>query len=123
MTKPLEAVHFTSIDDCLKYLGRVSRDFKPVESDDFWRFAHGEIIKTFMAGSQIHQNQVILLKLGLPIVKLDGLYRGMFNIEDLSKIKSELTEEDAKALIPLLLTRPYGGENLLGWKDQPLCVG
>ncbi len=70
MTKPLEAVHFTSIDHCLKYLGRVSRDFKPVESDDFWRFAHGEIIKTFMAGSQIHQNQVILLKLGLPILKL-----------------------------------------------------
>ncbi len=122
-TEPLESVSFQTIDDCLTYLRRVARDKSTIDTDGFRRFAQSEIVKVFMSGSQIHQNQTLLLKLGLPIVKLDGLYRGMFNIEDMTKIAAELEEVDAKALLPLLLTRPYGGNTLMGWKRSAFLRG
>src|SRR4029078_5661858 len=44
------------------------------------------LVANFVRGSHIHQNAASLLDLGLAIVKLDGVYRGMFSPADVRKI-------------------------------------
>lgn len=99
----------------------------PRESDSFDEILSDSISaiasEIFMAGSQIHQNAAILLELGLPIIKLDGLYRGMFNNYDLLRLQKKLDETEARELSALLLDRPYGGATLVGWKRAAFMRG
>lgn len=76
-----------------------------------------------MSGSQIHQNASILIKIGLPIIKLDGLYRGIFSYEDMGRICSMLKSDEGKELGDLLIARPYGGRYLTGWKRAAFEAG
>jgi hypothetical protein len=76
-----------------------------------------------MQGSQIHQNAATLLRMGLPFVKLDGLYRGAFNIYDMVNITSQMTAGEAEELRRLLMVRPYGGGTLTGWKRAAFMRG
>lgn len=77
----------------------------------------------FISGSHIHQNASTLLHLGLPIIKLDGLYRGMFNVFDVQRLTRQLPDSEAAELQRLLLERPYGGKTLVGWKRAAFMVG
>ena len=79
--------------------------------------------ETFMNGSQIHQNAAVLLEIGLPIIKLDGLYRGMFNNYDVLRLQKKLNDTEARELSALLLDRPFGGSTLIGWKKAAFLVG
>jgi len=76
----------------------------------------GLVAEIFMVGSQIHQNGVVLLRMGLPLVKLDVLYRGVFNVEDMNLACEQMSPRDGAELRQLLVTRPYGGHMLFGWK-------
>ena len=73
-------------------------------------------VEVFMTGSQIHQNAALLVHMGLPIVKLDGLYRGVFNVGDMNKITAQLPKEEREELQRLLLDRPFGGWTMKKWK-------
>ncbi|MCD1627871.1 hypothetical protein K7H22_17870, partial [Seohaeicola saemankumensis] len=77
----------------------------------------------FMSGSQIHQNAATLVHLGLPIIKLDGFYRGMFNVYDIQRIVRLLDRQEKSELEQILLERPYGGSTLIGWKRAAFMVG
>lgn len=77
----------------------------------------------FMNGSQIHQSASILLYMGLPIIKLDGLYRGMFNVYDTKRLARQIDRDEGHALEQLLLARPFGGSTLIGWKKAAFLVG
>lgn len=77
----------------------------------------------YMSGSQIHQNAATLVQMGLPIVKLDGLYRGMFAIQDIQSITQQIPPQDAQALQHILLERPYGGDALRGWRRAAFMRG
>lgn len=77
----------------------------------------------FMRGSQIHQNAIILLEKGLPIIKLDLLYRGTFNVQDIIRLTDKLNEAEAKEVSRLLMERPYGGITLIGWKYAAFMRG
>ncbi|OAN71202.1 hypothetical protein A8B83_12115 [Rhodobacteraceae bacterium EhC02] len=79
--------------------------------------------EVFMMGSQIHQNAAVLLEIGLPIIKLDGLYRGMFNNYDVLRLQKKLNETEARELSALLLDRPFGGSTLVGWKRAAFLRG
>ena len=79
--------------------------------------------EAFMTGSQIHQNAAVLLEIGLPIIKLDGLYRGMFNNYDVLRLQKKLNDTEARELSALLLDRPFGGSTLIGWKKAAFMVG
>lgn len=79
--------------------------------------------EVFMTGSQIHQNAAILLELGLPIIKLDGLYRGAFNNYDLLRLQRKLDPDEAQELSALLLDRPFGAQMLQGWKRAAFMRG
>jgi hypothetical protein len=75
-----------------------------------------ELIECFSIGSQIHQNAIILLHLGLPIIKLDGLYRGMFSVRDIELLIDQLNERDSAFFRTLMYSKPYGGEVMIGFK-------
>ncbi len=79
--------------------------------------------EVFITGSQIHQNAAVLLEIGLPIIKLDGMYRGMFNSFDLLRIQNKLDPAEASELAALILERPYGGVTLFGWKRAAFMRG
>ena len=77
----------------------------------------------FIEGSQIHQNAAVLLRMGLPIVKLDGLYRGMFNLYDVGAICKVLPAEEQRTLRALLIERPFGADTYTGWKRAAFLRG
>ena len=72
--------------------------------------------EVFQSGSQIHQNAPILLFMGLPIIKMDSIYRGALNILDMVNLTSLLNRSESDELSTLLLERPYGNDVLYGWK-------
>lgn len=79
--------------------------------------------KIFMSGSQIHQNAVTLLHMGLPIIKLDGLYRGAFNLYDVQRISRLMEPTEAIEMQRILLERPFGGDTLRGLRRAAFMVG
>lgn len=81
------------------------------------------LIENFRCHSQIHQNAAVLVSMGLPIVKLDGVYRGVFNILDVGLIVEMLDADERKELERLLFSRPFGGEVLVGWQRSAFVRG
>lgn len=94
-----------------------------LDHDHVRRVVISHLTESFMVGSQIHQNASILVRLGLPIVKLDGLYRGMFTVQDIQLICEQLPEVDRLELQALLLERPFGGNIYIGWKYAAFMRG
>lgn len=74
------------------------------------------LLSLAMKGSQIHQNALLFFKMGLPLVKLDSIYRGMLNERDFYLFKNEMSEKDFLSLEKIMLNKPFGGEYLLGWQ-------
>jgi hypothetical protein len=118
-----EEVLITGREDFSRYLLR----HVPEQSDNFDEILTDALSaiasEVFMMGSQIHQNAAVLLDIGLPIIKLDGLYRGMFNNYDVLRLQKKLNETEARELSALLLDRPYGGSTLIGWKRAAFLRG
>lgn len=77
----------------------------------------------YMPGSQMHKNASMLLHLGLPIIKLNGMYRGMFNVYDILRISNLLTGQENNELQQILLERPFGADTLIGWRRAAFIVG
>jgi hypothetical protein len=75
-----------------------------------------DFMECFSFGSQIHQNAIILHIIGLPIIKLDGLYRGMFSLEDVETLSNQLDQDEKLAFKNLMFSNPFGGNSLFGWK-------
>lgn len=81
------------------------------------------LLEAVTSGSQIHNSANLFVRMGLPIVKLDLLYRGAASYSDLVNLSTLIPKTDADELIPLLLSRPYGDEFLSGWKRAAFNVG
>lgn len=73
-------------------------------------------LELFIKGSPIHLSAIFLHRLGLPLIKLDGLYRGAFIVRDVEVIASELAREEGEAFRRIMYTRPHGRDTLFGWK-------
>ena len=71
--------------------------------------ARNQLIAAFLRGSQIHQNASILHNAGLPIIKLDLLYRGMFDESDVELISKQLDVNQLKQFKELMYSKPFGG--------------
>jgi hypothetical protein len=84
----------------------------------------GDMLTTnFVRGGHIHQNAASLVDLGLAIVKLDGMYRGVFDATDVRKICELFEPEDACELSGLLLARPWGEHTTRGWRKAAFLLG
>ncbi len=110
-------------DDLFALLGRHIAPDSEVDPEKVADVVRAVLAEIFMQGSQIHQNAATLLRMGLPFVKLDGLYRGAFNIYDMVNITSQMAAEEAEELRRLLMVRPYGGGTLTGWKRAAFMRG
>jgi hypothetical protein len=88
--------------------------------EGFSRTLRSEVVSHFVncfsEGSQIHQSNIFLHKIGLPIIKLDGMYRGMFNSRDVEKLTEDLDADQQEDFRRIMYSRPFGGSVLTGWK-------
>ena len=82
-----------------------------------------DLLECFTAGSQIHQNNILLHHLGMPIIKLDGLYRGMFSVADVVQLASQLSQNEKSSFQKLMFDKPFGGDTLFGWKRAAFYQG
>lgn len=103
---------------------------KSLKCDDFSALnqrvleeARYDLIDCFSSGSQIHQNGILLHKLGMPIIKLDALFRGMYSAEDIEKLSLQLESIEAQKFKKLLFSKPFGGKVLFGWKRAAFYRG
>lgn len=81
------------------------------------------LVDNFRQHSQIHQNAAVLLHMGLPIVKLDCVYRGILNMLDVKILLSKLQTDEGEQLKRILYTRPFGGDVLMGWRRGAFLRG
>ena len=82
-----------------------------------------DLVECFSNGSQIHQNALLLHYLGLPLIKLDGLYRGAFSTEDVEKLAQQLDPDEVIPFKRLMYSKPFGANFLLGWKKEAFRQG
>ena len=120
-----ESVSTYTLSELVEYTGRFIKD--PDSKNTIGKLVRqiiaGQALDVFRCGSQIHQNQSILLKMGLPIIKMDCLYRGMFNMQDILTLTNQLPEEDSKLVFGELTKRQFGADTLIGWKRAAFMVG
>lgn len=122
--KEANAVAFaTDIDDLRKIVQYKLADFSEMNEGKFRKTIQSAATELFMRHSQIHQNAAVLVRMGLPIVKLDLIYRGMANVMDMTNIIAQLGEKEGRELSDLLLGRPYGEYVLFGWKRAAFMSG
>ncbi|WP_439550593.1 rhamnan synthesis F family protein [Falsiroseomonas sp.] len=82
-----------------------------------------DLMECFLSGSQIHQNNILLHHLGMPLVKLDALYRGMLSVADVESIAHQLSAQESNDFRRLMFSKPYGGNYLVGWKRAAFYRG
>ena len=69
------------------------------------------------------QNALLLHYLGLPLIKLDGLYRGMFSSGDVEKLAQQLGPDEVIPFKRLVYSKPFGAEVYIGWKKAAFFHG
>lgn len=111
--------------DALKMIHKVfDKELYDENLSDLYMKAKGLWISTTASGSQIHQNNNLLVYLGCPLVKLDLIYRGAFSYEDAEIMFSQIENpQDAELLREILYRRAYGLEVLRGWKRSAFNKG
>ncbi len=82
-----------------------------------------DLLDCFSYGSQIHQNNILLHHLGMPLIKLDGLYRGMFSVADTLKLANQLNGQEKYEFLRLISSKAFGGNTLFGWKRAAFYRG
>lgn len=110
---------YSSISDYDELLRILNSRLVPESSlskDQARKLVNSFFLEMFIRGSQIHQNAAILFHSGLPIVKLDGFYRGMFDGYDLQLIADQLPDEEKEDFVYLMTQRSFGGHALTGWR-------
>ncbi|WP_416914371.1 rhamnan synthesis F family protein [Seohaeicola sp.] len=117
-----EEVYLENFDALYTYIKDVLKA-EDINIYDLHNLVVAELGEGFLSGSQVHQNACILLETGLPFVKNDGLYRGIFSLEDINRISTFIEPDEASELLALLVSRPYGGRYLTGWKRAAFEAG
>ncbi|MBU2888863.1 rhamnan synthesis F family protein [Celeribacter halophilus] len=118
------AMAFVSkVEDIQKVIQERLADFSQIDEEKFNQALHAVAVELFMRHSQIHQNATTLIHMGLPIIKLDLIYRGMADISDVNNITKLLDQRESKELAKILLARPYGEHVLFGWRKAAFMSG
>lgn len=120
-----EYYFITTIAELLDFVKAINDNVEApsINEKELSKIIVSELADGFNTGSHIHQNAIILLKQGLPLVKNDCIYRGLINIEDLYNLTNLLEPDEAIELETLLLSRPYGGHHLEGMEKLAFNYG
>ena len=83
---------------------QISSDAAEVE---YWvsKETETQFIESFCQGSQIHQNAIIMYELGMPIIKIDSVYRGVLSVSDAENLSTRLPHEERSLLKEILYSR------------------
>jgi hypothetical protein len=81
------------------------------------------ILLSTASGSQIHNSCLFFFDMGLPIVKLDLLYRGAASFSDILKFQNFMSYEEFLQFRGLIFQRPFGGDTLTGWRRAAFYRG
>lgn len=74
-------------------------------------------IEIFTQGSQIHLNGLVFKHLGLPIIKLDLLYRCAYSLYDIIKLSEFISnQQEAKEFRKMISAKPSGKHFHFGFK-------
>ncbi|MFM1783983.1 MAG: hypothetical protein RLZZ579_260 [Actinomycetota bacterium] len=75
------------------------------------------------SGSQIHTACLWFSEAGLPIAKLDLLYRGTASFSDILKFQNFMSHDEFLQFRALIFSRTYGGDTLVGWRRAAFFRG
>lgn len=89
----------------------------------FQDFVTARFIEQTRYGSQIHQNNACFVYMGLPLIKIDGIFRGMFVDGDVNNFSSLMDDNSFKHLESLLFNKAFGENTLAGWKKRAFQQG
>jgi hypothetical protein len=113
-----------SLEGLTVEIRRLSPNSSPAEVHQTVReIALESILLSTASGSQIHNSCLFFFDMGLPIVKLDLLYRGAASFSDIIKFQSLLSPEEYLQLRGLIFQRPFGGDTLTGWRQAAFYKG
>lgn len=87
---------------------------KPLLNDQFKQRLISLYLDEFTLGSQIHINCLALHKCGLPIIKLDLMFRCVCSMNDIIKLRDQLDESQREEFMTLILARLCGDKFLVG---------
>ena len=73
--------------------------------------------------SQIHNNCIALHHLGLPIIKLDLVYRTVCDMQSILKLKEQLADEQKDEFMSILTSRLAGNKFLFGMNRKAFMYG
>ncbi len=74
-------------------------------------------------GNPMHTNPAGLLAAGLPLIKLDGVYRGRFDTAALDRICAALPACERQEYLALATARPPAMRTLTGWQREAFRAG
>ena len=115
------------VDNPKQLIKAIENDIKEINVQSLPQRVYEEVkndlMECFISGSQIHQNNILLHHLGMPIIKLDGLYRGIFSVADVFQLASQLSQNEKSSFQKLMFDRPFGGNTILGWKRAAFYRG
>lgn len=123
VTRPSEQMFVNSRQELIEYIEHNLPEGQAFDAEVLRLVLAEHLVDVFMSHSQIHQNAILMLHMGLPIVKLDGVYRGMFSVQDIERICRQIGKEEAGELSRLLLERPDGATTLHGWRYAAFMRG
>jgi hypothetical protein len=101
-------------------LWQVEKIFKKYNKNEYFnhfkKYLIEELTQQSRYGSQIHQNNACFVYMGMPFIKLDGLYRGVFSDTDINNFSSLMTQKSFEEMQSLIYARPFGEYTHSGWK-------
>lgn len=109
----------TSKDENVDYLNVVNF-FRTYSNDEtfldsqFKQRVVALYLDEFTMGSQIHINCLALHHVGLPIIKLDLMFRCVCSMNDIIKLRDQLDESQQEEFMTLMLARLCGDRFLVG---------
>lgn len=108
--------YLTNLNDISLVINKLDNK-SPDFVEKFYEYVVNNSVENARFGSQIHQNNACFVFMGLPIVKLDGIYRGMFSEQDVTNFSSLMSNENYIELVELLYKKTFGGKTYTGWKN------
>jgi hypothetical protein len=64
-----------------------------------------------------------LHELGMSIIKLDGVYRGIYEPRDVEALSDQLDPSEVEEFSRPLYSKPYGENVLKGWRKYAFMTG
>lgn len=105
-----------------EFIGKIDFNHVPF-AVDFRRSIVALCLKAYTDSSQIHSNCVSLYSMGLPIIKIDLLYRSLASYGDIERIKQMLPDDEKDDFLSRVTAKGPGHNFLRGFQKLSFDYG